>query len=82
VKHVTVAVPDEVYRQARVRAAEQGTSVSALVAQYLRGLAETDDREARLRRAAELRARVREEAERSSKGNLSRDELHERAALR
>jgi hypothetical protein len=29
-KNLTVAVPGDVYRQARVRAAEQGTSVSAL----------------------------------------------------
>jgi hypothetical protein len=30
VKSITVTVPDEVYRQARIRAAERGTSVSAL----------------------------------------------------
>ena len=35
-KNITVAVPDEIYRRARVRAAEQGRSVSALVADYLR----------------------------------------------
>ncbi|MGI9156604.1 MAG: hypothetical protein ACR2FG_08205 [Marmoricola sp.] len=34
-KNITVAVPDEVYREARIRAAEQGTSVSSLVSEYL-----------------------------------------------
>src|SRR5215211_3161023 len=37
-KNITVTVPDEVYRNARIRAAERGTSVSALVAEYLRSL--------------------------------------------
>jgi plasmid stability protein len=32
-------LPDDVYRAARIRAAERGTSVSALVAEYLRSLA-------------------------------------------
>jgi plasmid stability protein len=38
VKNITVTVPDNVYRNARIRAAERGTSVSALVAGYLRSL--------------------------------------------
>src|SRR5215204_1936837 len=37
-KNITVTVPDDVYRNARIRAAERGTSVSALVAEYLRSL--------------------------------------------
>jgi hypothetical protein len=82
VKKVTISLPEELYRQARVRAAEQGTSISALVTQYLSGLAETDGRAARLRKAAELRARVRDEVCLGSNDNLSREELHERAALR
>ena len=39
VKNITVAVDDETYRAARIRAAELGTSVSALVRDYLRTLA-------------------------------------------
>ena len=39
-KNITVAVDDETYRSARIRAAELGTSVSALVRDYLRALAE------------------------------------------
>ena len=39
-KNITVSVPDDVYRDARIRAAERGSSVSALVAEYLRSLSE------------------------------------------
>jgi plasmid stability protein len=38
VKNITVTVPDDVYRNARIRAAELGVSVSALVGEYLRSL--------------------------------------------
>lgn len=48
VKNLTVTVPDEVYRRARVRAAHDGTSVSALVTDFLRTLSDEDDRFARL----------------------------------
>ena len=37
-KNITVSVPDEVYRQARVAAAQHDTSVSALVVAYLERL--------------------------------------------
>lgn len=43
VKNVTVAIDDEIYRRARIRAAEQGTSVSAMVAAYLRDLSAGDE---------------------------------------
>lgn len=77
VKNITVTVPDDVYRGARIRAAERGTSVSALVGEYLRSLAQ---REAEVTR---LRARWKEvvaEIEHFRGGDrLGRDELHERA---
>jgi hypothetical protein len=38
-KNVTVALDDEVHRKARIRAAELGTSLSALVKDYLNALA-------------------------------------------
>ncbi len=41
-KNVTIALDDEVHRQARIRAAELGTSLSALVKDYLNGLASGD----------------------------------------
>ena len=37
-KNITVSIDDETHRQARIRAAELGTSVSALVRGYLRTL--------------------------------------------
>lgn len=37
-KNVTIALDDEVHRKARIRAAELGTSLSALVKDYLNGL--------------------------------------------
>jgi plasmid stability protein len=37
-KNVTIALDDEIHRQARIRAAELGTSLSALVKDYLNGL--------------------------------------------
>ena len=38
-KNVTIALDDETHRKARIRAAELGTSLSALVRDYLNGLA-------------------------------------------
>ena len=40
-KNITVTIDDETHRRARVRAAELGTSVSALVKEYLTGLADS-----------------------------------------
>lgn len=37
-KNITVSLDDETYRQARIVAAEQNTSVSALVRRFLSGL--------------------------------------------
>ena len=37
-KNITVSIDEETHRNARIRAAELGTSVSALVRGYLRGL--------------------------------------------
>ncbi len=39
-KNVTIALDDETHRKARIRAAELGTSLSALVKDYLNGLTE------------------------------------------
>lgn len=76
-KNITVSVPDEVYRAARVRAAEEGRSVSALVTEFLAGLAERDAEFARLEA---LQRRVQDEIVEFRAGDrLSRDEVHERA---
>ena len=76
-KNITLTVADDVYRAARIRAAEQGTSVSALVSEYLASLATRDAEFARLE--AQER-RVRNGIERFSAGDrLGRDEVHRRA---
>ena len=77
VKNVTVSVPDDVYRAARIRAAEQGTSLSAVVADYLRSLAGRADAFAVLEaRQEEIRAGI---GRFRAGDRLGRQELHERA---
>jgi hypothetical protein len=41
-KNVTIALDDDTHRKARIRAAELGTSLSAMVKDYLNGLAGDD----------------------------------------
>lgn len=78
--NITVSVPEEVYRAARIRAAEKGSSVSALVAEYLRSLS---DRDAELARLAAKRQEIISQIKGfSPHHNLSRDELYDRAARR
>jgi hypothetical protein len=43
-KNITVSVPDEIYLEARVLAAMRGTSVSALVRQFLESLGHLSSR--------------------------------------
>lgn len=77
VRNVTLSIPDDVYRAARIRAAERGSSVSGLVADYLRSLSEREAEFARLE--AQQRA-IQEGIEDFSAGDrLTRDELHDRA---
>jgi plasmid stability protein len=77
VKNITVSVPDDVYRDARIRAAERGSSVSGLVAQYLRSLSEQNSEFTRL----ETQQReVQDQIDRFRAGDrLDRDEIHGRA---
>ena len=76
-KNLTVSVPDDVYRLARVRAAESDSSVSALVAEYLRSLG---DRDAEFARLEAQQKRIQAEIEHFRAGDrLSRDEVHERS---
>jgi plasmid stability protein len=76
VKNITVSIPDEVYREARIRAAERGTSVSSLVGEYLRSLS---DRDAEFAQARAKWNEIAAEIENFRAGDrLGRDELHER----
>lgn len=77
VANITVTVPDDVYRAARIKAAEQGSSVSALVAGYLRSLSAADDEFRRLERQQdEVFARL---GSFSGADRLDRDDVHGRA---
>jgi plasmid stability protein len=76
-KNITVTVPDDVYRTARIRAAERGTSVSALVGEYLRSLS---GRGAEFSRLEALQEQVQREIKRfRARDRLGRDQLHDRA---
>ncbi|MES2661483.1 MAG: DUF6364 family protein [Verrucomicrobiota bacterium] len=79
-KNITLKIDDETYRKARVRAAQQGTSVSAMVKEFLAKQAgEEDERETRriaaldeLYRIADARGQSRVE----SLKPLTRDEIY------
>ena len=76
-KNITVSVPDEVYRNARVAAAQRDTSVSALVVAYLEQLSGRMDEFARLEMLQrEVQAGIRQFR---AGDQLSRDEVHDRA---
>jgi len=77
VPNITVSLPDDVYRRARIRAAEQNVSLSALVRRILLdvGSAETD-----FERRRRLQEEVLASVSRFSAGNrLGRDKVHARA---
>ena len=58
-KNITVAVDDDTYRRARIKAAEQDTSVSALVRRFLTELAGSESDTERLKREErEIRERI------------------------
>ena len=89
-KNITVSVDEETHRSARVRAAELGTSVSALVRGYLRNLGGNGGGEAVVNgpygeAALERRRRMLDDffADLDARGvglrtseNLTRDELY------
>lgn len=79
-KNITVAVPEDIYRKARVKAAELDTSVSALVREFLVNLGSDES-------DFDRRKRLQDEVLKTIKffrarDRLSRDELHDRDALR
>jgi predicted CopG family antitoxin len=76
VKNITITVDDETYRRARIKAAEQDTSVSALVKRFLVELAAGESDVERLKR--EERA-LREQIKTfTAADRLSRDDTHGR----
>lgn len=79
-KNLTVSLPDEVYRKARLKAAERETSVSGLVRDLLTEIAaEESDFERRKRLQDEIIASIREFR---AGDRLTREEIHGRSAVR
>lgn len=77
-KNITVAVPDDVYKAARVRAAHEGRSVSSLVAEFLESLSSGEDE--RFARLMAQQERLWESVTDFNGGDrLSRDDLYDRA---
>jgi plasmid stability protein len=77
VPNVTISLPEDIYRRARIRAAEQNLSVSAMVRRFLTevGTTETDfERRRRLQDQA-----LAELPRFSARDRLTRDEVHDRA---
>lgn len=86
-KNITISVDDELYRLARIKAAEQSTSISALFKAFLIRLTSGDSAESEFQRLEreeqELRAELRtRRLSLNPAHNLSREELHRRDALR
>jgi plasmid stability protein len=80
VKNITVSLDDEIYRRARVKAAERDTSVSALVKDYLVALSREETEFERLKR---LQDEVLSSILSFRAGDrLSREAAHDRRALR
>ena len=76
-KNITVSVPDDVYRNARVAAAQHDTSVSALVVAFLEQLSGRMDEFARLEALQhEIQAGI---GQFWAGDRLSRDEVHDSA---
>lgn len=79
-KNITVSLSDEVYRRARIKAAERDTSVTALVREFLIGLGEEEsDYEKRKRLQGEVLASVKKFC---AGDRMTREEAHERNAIR
>ena len=78
-KNITVSVDDEVYRRARIKAAEANTSLSAMVKAFLLQVTgEESDFERRKRLQRETIAAIHAF---SAGDRLSRDQVHDRNAL-
>lgn len=82
-KNITVSVDDEVYHRARIRAAEQRTSVSGIVRRLLMEVAAEETEAERLMKLEEAAVkRIHARGVPFSAGKrLTRDRLHERHAL-
>lgn len=86
-KNITVSIDVDLYREARIKAAEQGTSISALFRNFLIHLTGREASETEFQRLQREEAELRNELRTRRIGlnpvhNLTRDELHERHEIR
>ncbi|MFT4229323.1 MAG: hypothetical protein QM602_03435 [Microbacterium sp.] len=77
--NLTIVVDDSVLKRARIRALEQGTSVNAVLRDYLADYSETDGATVARRELAAL-ARASTASSSAAGRTWTRDELHERSA--
>jgi hypothetical protein len=86
-KNITISIDENLYRAARIKAAEQATSISGLFKMFLIRLTTNEAAESEFQRLAREEQELRAELNTRRLGlkpehNLSRDELHDRHALR
>ncbi|PXA03566.1 hypothetical protein DDZ13_11335 [Coraliomargarita sinensis] len=81
-KNITVSVDEEVYHRARIRAAEQKTSVSAIVRKLLEEVSQEKTEFERLMELEEKTLQGMKGAKFSASNRLDRESLHDRDALR
>lgn len=74
--NLTIAIDEAILRKARIRALEQGTSVNALLRQYLESYAgSADEKQAAIQDLISLSKKSRS---RRGERSWTREELHER----
>ncbi len=86
-KNITISNDDELYRQARMKAAEQSTSISGLFRDFLVRLTVGESAETEFQRLAREERELYAELDAKGIGlnpahNLIRDELHDCNVLR
>ena len=79
--NVTVSIDADVLRRARVRAAQDGTSVNAIIAEYLGRYADVDKSTIALAEILDLAA-VSDSGSGPGGRRWTREDLHDRASLR
>ncbi len=79
-KNVTVSIPEEIYRRARVKAAADNTSVSKVVSQFLENYGAEEERIAAAR--AQMETLFRKVKRFGVGKKIPRDEIHARRRVR
>ena len=74
--NLTITLSDDLLKKARIRALEQGTSVNALIREFLEGYAGVES--ARQQAVSDLLRLARVSRARRGGRRWTRDELHER----